>query len=76
MKSKLDIVNIGSFCISGHYIKAERQTYDYPGSPSEFEIIEITVPQSKVNLLEDLEAMGIDIVELSQKVCDEFENTL
>lgn len=76
MKASLDKIYIGNFLISGHYTKAERQTYDYPGSPSEFEIIEITVPQSKVNLLEDLEAMGIDIVELSQKACDEFENTL
>ena len=76
MKASLDIVNIGSFCIAGHYTKAERQTHDYPGSPSEFEIIEITVPQSKVNLLEDLETMGIDIVELSQKACEEYENSL
>ena len=76
MKASLDIVNIGSFSIAGHYTAAERQTYDYPGSPSEFEIIEITVPQSKVNLLEDLEAMGIDMGELCQKACEEYENSL
>mgnify|MGYP001435747767 CR=1 FL=1 len=57
--------------VHGYYTKEESQTYDYPGSPSEFQIHEVYTETNEVNIydilnfatLNDIEELSIDQIE-------------
>ena len=38
--------------VHGYYKQEESQTYDYPGSPSEFEIYEVYTETNEINIYE------------------------
>lgn len=43
--------------VSGKYYKGEYQTYDYPGSPSEFEIESVFIKGTDVDISEFLDSL-------------------
>ena len=57
--------------VNGYYTQEESQTYDYPGSPSEFEIDEVYTGTNDINIfdilnfatLNDIEELCIDQIE-------------
>ena len=57
--------------VYGYYTKGEPQTYDYLGSDSEFEIEEVYIHDSYVNIIELLSSHFETIIE---KCIEKIEN--
>jgi|TARA_R110000803_G_scaffold96931_1_gene165068 hypothetical protein len=49
--------------VQGYYTTGETQSYDYVGSPPEFEIHEVYTEDSKVNIIDILNFATIDELE-------------
>ena len=58
--------------VQGCYTIGETQSYDYVGSPPEFEIQEVYTEDSKVNIIDILNFATID--ELEELSIDQIEN--
>ena len=58
--------------IKGFYTSAEEQTYDYPGSPPDFEIEEIYLVGNDINIIDLFNFSMYD--ELAEMCIDQIEN--
>ena len=58
--------------VNGYYTQEESQTYDYPGSPPDFEIEEIYLVGNNINIIDLFNFSMYD--ELAEMCIDQIEN--